>query len=414
MRRISTSLSTAELQRNMRKQEYRLNKVNNQLGSQQRIQNLRDDPIAAGHLVRYQSYVSRINQFQKNAQTLTDKLTVAEGYMNQSVQIMQTIREIAIQGANGIYNKEDLKNMAVEVDELLKELVQNGNAVNSEGSAIFGGTSTNRTAFDVISGPVDGSSVSYITEVHYNGSIDGNKFEVDENAYIEFQPAGNRIFWAENQQLYSDRDATGYRVSEDSIISIDGKDIKINAGDNVYSIIAKINNSDVAVKASIDPLTNGLNLSTTDAHQMWLTDAKGTILNDLGVIKDSTQRPPYNLASTTKVSGGSVFDAVITLRNAMLSGDTETIGGKALGAIDRGIDNMVTRLAETGAQYERAQQNITRNEKTVLDTTARISREGDIDFSQAVTDLKLLEYVQKATFSTASKLYSTSLLDFMR
>lgn len=414
MRRISTSLSTAELQRNMRKQEYRLNKVNNQLGSQQRIQNLRDDPIAAGHLVRYQSYVSRINQFQKNAQTLTDKLTVAEGYMNQSVQIMQTIREIAIQGANGIYNKEDLKNMAVEVDELLKELVQNGNAVNSEGSAIFGGTSTNRTAFDVISGPVDGSSVSYITEVHYNGSIDENKFEVDENAYIEFQPAGNRIFWAENQQLYSDRDATGYRVSEDSIISIDGKDIKINAGDNVYSIIAKINNSDVAVKASIDPLTNGLNLSTTDVHQMWLTDAKGTILNDLGVIKDSTQRPPYNLASTTKVSGGSVFDAVITLRNAMLSGDTETIGGKALGAIDRGIDNMVTRLAETGAQYERAQQNITRNEKTVLDTTARISREGDIDFSQAVTDLKLLEYVQKATFSTASKLYSTSLLDFMR
>ncbi len=414
MRRISTSLSTNELQRNMRKQEYRLNKANNQLGSQQRIQNLRDDPIAAGHLVRYQSYVSRINQFQKNAQTLTDKLTVAEGYMNQSVQIMQTIREIAIQGANGIYNKEDLKNMAVEVDELLKELVQNGNAVNSEGSAIFGGTSTNRTAFDVISGPVDGSSVSYITEVHYNGSIDGNKFEVDENAYMEFLPAGNRIFWAENQQLYSDRDATGYRVSEDSIISIDGKDIKINAGDNVYSIIAKINNSDVAVKASIDPLTNGLNLSTTDAHQMWLTDAKGTILNDLGVIKDSTQRPPYNLASTTKVSGGSVFDAVITLRNAMLSGDIETIGGKALGAIDQGLDNLVTRLAETGAQYERAQQNITRNEKTVLDTTARISREGDLDFSQAVTDLKLLEYVQKATFSTASKLYSTSLLDFMR
>jgi len=414
MRRISTSLSTSELQRNMRKQEYRLNKVNNQLGNQQRIQNLRDDPIAAGHLVRYQSYVSRINQFQKNAQTLTDKLTVAEGYINQSVQILQTVREIAVQGANGIYTNEDLKNMAVEVDELLKELVQNGNAVNSEGSAIFGGTSTNRTAFDVISGPVDGSSVSYITEVHYNGSIDGNKFEVDENAYMTFQPAGNRIFWAENQQLYSDRDATGYRVSQDSVISIDGKEIKINAGDNVYSIISKINNSDVAVKASIDPLTNGLNLSTTDAHQIWLTDEKGTILNDLGVIKDSTQRPPYNLASTTKVSGGSVFDAVIALRDAMLSGDTETIGGKALGAIDRGLDNLITRLAETGAQYERAQQNITRNEKTALDTTARISREGDVDFSQAVTDLKLLEYVQKATFSTASKLYSTSLLDYMR
>ena len=414
MRRISTNMSTNELQRNMRKQEYRLNKLNNQLGNQQRIQNLRDDPIAAGHLVRYQSYVSRINQFKKNAETLTDKLTVAEGYIDQSVQIMQRIREMAVQGANGIYSEEDMKNMAVEVDELLKELVQNGNAVNSEGSAIFGGTSTNRTAFDVISGPVDGSSVSYITEVHYNGSIDGNKFEVDENAYMDFVPAGNRIFWAENQQIYSERDATGYRVANDSIISIDGKEIKINSGDNVYSIIAKINNSDVAVKASIDPLTNGLNLSTTDAHQLWLRDENGSVLNDLGIIKDSSQRPPYNLATSTKVSGGSVFDAVITLRNAMLSGDTETIGGKALGAIDQGLDNLITRLAETGAQYERAQQNITRNEKTALDTTSRISREGDIDFSMAATDLKLLEYVQKATFSTASKLYSTSLLDYMR
>ena len=414
MRRISTNMGTNELQRNMRKQEYRLNKLNQQLGTQQRVQNLRDDPIAAGHLVRYQSYVSRINQFTKNAQTLTDKLTVAEGYIDQSVQIMQRIREMAVQGANGIYSQEDLKNMAVEVDELLKEIVQNGNAVNSEGSAIFGGTSTNRTAFDVISGPVDGSSVSYITEVHYNGSIDGNKFEVDENAYIDFVPAGNRIFWAENQQLYSERDATGYRVANDSVISIDGKEIKINAGDNVYSIIAKINNSDVAVKASIDPLTNGLNLSTTDAHQLWLRDESGSVLNDLGIIKDATQRPPYNLATSTKVSGGSVFDVVIALRNAMLSGDTETIGGKALGAIDQGLDNLITRLAETGAQYERAQQNITRNEKTALDTTSRISREGDVDFSQAVTDLKLLEYVQKATFSTASKLYSTSLLDYMR
>ena len=156
------------------------------------------------------------------------------------------------------------------------------------------------------------------------------------------------------------------------------------------------------------------NLSTTDAHQLWLRDESGTVLNDLGIIKDATQRPPYNLATSTKVSGGSVFDAVIVLRNAMLSGDTETIGGKALGAIDQGLDNLIKRLAETGAQYERAQQNISRNEKTSLDTTSRISREGDLDFSMAATDLKLLEYVQKATFSTASKLYSTSLLDYMR
>jgi flagellar hook-associated protein 3 FlgL len=56
-----------DTQSNLRLQESRLNKANNQMGSQRRIQQLRDDPIAAGHLVRYESYLTRVNNFEKNA-----------------------------------------------------------------------------------------------------------------------------------------------------------------------------------------------------------------------------------------------------------------------------------------------------------------------------------------------------------
>jgi len=98
---------------------------NAQIGSQRRIGALRDDPLAAGHLVRYQSFLSRVNVFEKNAQTLADNFQVREGYINQNLQIMQRVRELAVQGANGLNTPEDLKNMATEVDELLKELVQN-------------------------------------------------------------------------------------------------------------------------------------------------------------------------------------------------------------------------------------------------------------------------------------------------
>ena len=48
-------MNNMDTQSNLRLQESRLNKANNQVGSQRRIQELRDDPIAAGHLVRYQS-----------------------------------------------------------------------------------------------------------------------------------------------------------------------------------------------------------------------------------------------------------------------------------------------------------------------------------------------------------------------
>ena len=55
MHRISSAMNNFDTQSSLRLQESRLNNANNQIGSQRRIQQLRDDPIAAGHLVRYQS-----------------------------------------------------------------------------------------------------------------------------------------------------------------------------------------------------------------------------------------------------------------------------------------------------------------------------------------------------------------------
>ena len=139
MHRISSQMNNNNTQSNLRLQEMRLNKANNQIGSQRKIQQLRDDPLAAGHLVRYQSYLNRVNTFEKNALTLSDEFSVREGYMTDSLEIMQRIRELAVTGANGVYTPDDMKNMATEVDELLKALVQNANAVSADGKSIFAG-----------------------------------------------------------------------------------------------------------------------------------------------------------------------------------------------------------------------------------------------------------------------------------
>ncbi|MCI5606977.1 MAG: flagellar hook-associated protein 3 [Treponema sp.] len=414
MLRISSQMNNNNTQSNLRLQESRLNKANNQIGSQQKIQQLRDDPIAAGHLVRYQSYLNRVNTFEKNALTLSDQFTVRETYMQDSLEIMQRVRELAVNGANGIYNKEDMKNMASEVDELLKALVQNANAVDSSGKSIFAGTNTKSTAFDVDFGNVDGSGVPLIQNVRYLGNVDVNSIEIDENKYLINDNAGNKTFWAENQQLFGARDASSWQAPSDQIIAIDGVQIKVNQGDNIYAVISKINNSDAAVKASLDPIKNSLNLSTTDARQLWLEDISGNTLNELGIIKDSSQKPPYNLGDGVRVSGGSMFDSVIALRNALLAGDGEAIGTRVLGTVDQGINSLVTRLAKSGAEYERAQLNATRSSKVALDVTQQISREGDLDFTSAITDMKMLDYTNQATLSQAGKMYSSTLLNYMR
>lgn len=422
MRRISTNLQHDDTQFALRAQESRVSNLNNQIASQRKIQNLRDDPLAAGHSVRYQSYLARLDRFEGNSKTVNDQFKITEGYMNQSLQVMQRVRELAVTGAHGTFTPDDLKNMASEVDELLNELVQNGNATGADGVRLFAGTKSFTEPFETVLGDVSGAGSPMIREVRYNGSVDAKKVEIDDQAYISTDQAGSRTFWAERQSLFSEVDATAYVVKDDTSIDVDGVNVPLAAGDNVYAIISKINDSGAAVKAYVDPVTNGLNIETTDARQLWLADVPsadgavgtaGGVLSDLGVVK-AGQRPPYNIASSVRVSGGSLFDAVIALRDSMLAGDQEAIGGRVLGAVDGSIGNLSTRLAEIGARYERNQFTQSRLSAQIVNVAAAESREADIDFTKAVTDLKMYEYTQQATLSTAGKLYSNSLLDYIK
>ena len=75
---------------------------------------------------------------------------------------------------------------------------------------------------------------------------------------------------------------------------------------------------------------------------------------------------------------------------------------------------MTSNLAESGAKFERAEQNLARVSNEIVKVDGMISREGDLDITQAITDLKMLDYVQQATMSTAAKMYKNTLLDYVK
>jgi flagellar hook-associated protein 3 FlgL len=64
--------------------------------------------------------------------------------------------------------------------------------------------------------------------------------------------------------------------------------------------------------------------------------------------------------------------------------------------------------------YERATLNAERNSLTAYNVSTQISREGDLDITKAVTDMKMMEFVREATLSAAGKLYASSLLDYIK
>ncbi|PKL08379.1 MAG: flagellar hook-associated protein 3, partial [Spirochaetae bacterium HGW-Spirochaetae-7] len=139
MRRVSSDFMNNDMQYWLRRNEDNMASMQNRLSRQERLERPRDDPMAAAKAVRYESFVGRLQRYEENVLYTKDRAAIAEGYMRQSMDIMQRVRELAITGATGTFTKEDSSAMAVEVDQLLAELVSLGNARGPDGDFLFAG-----------------------------------------------------------------------------------------------------------------------------------------------------------------------------------------------------------------------------------------------------------------------------------
>lgn len=414
MERISSNMSINDMQYQLRKRQESMYELNNKMSTQSRIKNLRDDPLAAAHSTRYLSRITHLERYAKNAERVKSEHRVAEGYMNSANQILHRIRELAVQGANDTYNKSDKQAMGQELNQLLNELIEIGNARNADGTTMFGGDNTATTPYRVLRGTIPEAGGRVITDVEYRGSIKPSVVEIGQGNYVKKHFAGNEVFWAEQQQVFSTANAQNYVVNDDTSIRIDGEEIGLNAGDNIHNIIAKINNSNAQVKADLDPVNNSLSLTTTSPHQLYLEDGQGgNVLQDLGIVTE-IGRPPFNIAPDANSSGGSLFDMVIHLRDRLYAGDTIDIGGSALKGIDLAQDRLVSSMSELGAQDQRIQVAIRRINGEVPELQEQNSKEVDLDVTKAITELKQLEQAHQAALGAAGRMMQRTLLDFLR
>lgn len=413
MRRVSSDFMNNDMQYWLRRTEDNMASAQSRMARQQRVESPRDDPMAAARAVRYESFAGRLARYEENVLYTRDRAAVAEGYMRQSQDIMQRVRELAITGATGTFTKEDTGAMAAEVDQLLAELVSLGNARGPDGDFLFSGDKAKTEPFRVVQGYSVGAGAASTVGVSYMGGVGTPRAEIAEASYLPMNLPGDAVFWSERQRIASGADASGYRVMEAADIIVDGQSIALRPGDTVQAIIARINDSGAAIKASLDPVKNSLVLEATDAHRVRLEDGQGgRVLADLGILSGSGL--PSDYKPTARVSGGSLFDSVIALRDALYKGDFIDVGGRVLASIDAGMDNMNRRLAEAGAMVERLDAAALRLNREIPDVTRLLSAEKDIDMAQAITDFKMMEYTHTAALQMAGRILPKSLLDFLR
>jgi flagellar hook-associated protein 3 FlgL len=416
MKRISTQLPTNDSSYYLRLREYESNQMSNKVGAQSRIKDLRDDPMAAARSTRFQSEIARMDQYGKNIEMVRNTLSSAEGNLTSANDILQRARDLAVQGANGTLDKAQMGYIGDEVNQLLDELITIANSKDQSGNSLFAGTLSKTTAFRTTEGRVPGGSGDMIVSVEYLGNSGSGAAEISEGATVDVNMPGNVAFWAEQQQIYSTVDASQYRVQTNSTIRIDGQSIPLAPGDTVSAIASKINDSNAAVKASVDPVSNALVLQTTLPHQISAEDSGGgTVLQDLGILAGGGSRPPLNISPSAKVFGGSIFDQMINLRNALYEGSTEKVGGSGLRGIDDSLNTIAGVLGDVGARDNRLDTTAKRLAYQQPELVRFDSQERDLDMADAMTQLKTLEYANEAALSATARILNRSkLLDFLR
>jgi len=119
---INHNLSAMLADRSLRTVNDDVTKGMEKLSSGMRINRAGDDASGLAVSEKMRSQIRGLERASKNAQDGISFIQATEGYLQESQDIIQRLRELAVQASNGIYSSEDRMQIQVEVSQLVDEI----------------------------------------------------------------------------------------------------------------------------------------------------------------------------------------------------------------------------------------------------------------------------------------------------
>jgi flagellin len=119
---INHNMSAMYANRQLGVQNSKLQLNIEKLSSGMRINKAGDDASGLAVSEKLRSQVRGLNQAEKNIQNGVSFIQTAEGYLQETQDILHRLRELSVQAANGVYSQEDRQQIQVEVSQLVDEV----------------------------------------------------------------------------------------------------------------------------------------------------------------------------------------------------------------------------------------------------------------------------------------------------
>tara|TARA_R110002110_G_scaffold33533_1_gene114768 strand:+ start:84060 stop:86327 length:2268 start_codon:yes stop_codon:yes gene_type:complete len=136
---INTNVASLNAQNNLNKSGEMLTSSLERLSSGLRINSAKDDAAGLAISTRFTSQIKGLTQASRNANDAISLAQVAEGAMQESTNILQRMRELSIQSANGTNSATDRAALQDEVNQLKQEMSRVANTTSFNGLKILNG-----------------------------------------------------------------------------------------------------------------------------------------------------------------------------------------------------------------------------------------------------------------------------------
>jgi flagellin len=149
---INHNMSAMFAQRSQGIQDLNAQKSMEKLSSGMRINRAGDDASGLAVSEKMRSQIRGLNQASQNAQNGISFIQTTEGYLQETSDIIQRIRELAVQSSNGIYSSEDRMQIQVEVSSLIAEVDRIASSAQFNGMNMLTGRFARSTGENVVTG----------------------------------------------------------------------------------------------------------------------------------------------------------------------------------------------------------------------------------------------------------------------
>ena len=364
---VNTNVSAMTAQRHLGSATNNVSGSMERLSSGLRINSAKDDAAGLQISNRLTSQTNGLDVAMRNANDGISIAQTAEGAMQESTNIMQRMRDLSLQSANGSNSTEDREAIQKEMDQLTTEL----NRISE--TTTFGGQKL------------------------LDGSYGSQEFQVGAAANETISMELNSI--AANDLGQVGASATTTTIASGDITKIMGGQLTISGSSTFDKTI------DLAGTTDVEGVTDAINAGLSGSGLV--ANASGGAITIKGIADNANSGSTVAFAGTTKagistaVAGTMAIATADTGKNMLGNLDVTTTEGsqQAVYALDAAIAQIDDQRADLGAVQNRFNHTLNNLANINENVTASNSRIKDVDFAKETTDLTKNQILQQASTS---------------